>query len=115
MEKNLETIHDNGGWIPCSERLPENEKKVEITYTWKSSLGNSLYGVTMAVHQDGTMLTEDSDMYWEDTDNFEYCAEKDDWYIPDGWWECGEFIEALPPVYDEVIAWRPCPEPYRPA
>lgn len=115
-DRILEIIcdHGDGGWIPCSERLPENEQKVEITYTWKNSKGKSRYGVAMAMHEDGTVLTEDSDMSWEDVDNFEYCAEKDDSYIPEGWWECVAFGETFSAVDQEVIAWRPCPEPYRP-
>lgn len=107
---------DGEGWILCSEQMPENEKEVEITYTWESYVekGKTCYGTARAFYTDGTMTTEDSDFSWEDTDNWEYCEEKDAAYIPEGWWECVAFCENFSAVDQKVIAWRHCPEPYRP-
>ena len=48
-----------GRWIPCSERMPESEKDVEITYVrkhWKT--GEPLYSTARAFYEDGTMTTE---------------------------------------------------------
>ena len=115
-DRILEIIqrNSNAEWTPCGRELPENEREVEITYTWKHPDGRSFYGTARAFHTDGTMVTEDSGYNWEDMDNLEYCTEKDDDYIPEGWWECVAFGETLSAVDQEVIAWRPCHEPYRP-
>lgn len=115
-DRILEIIrrYGNAEWIPCSRKLPENEQEVEVTYTWKHPDGRQFYGTARAMHTDGTMTTNDSAYNWEDTDDWEYCAEKDDVYIPEGWWECVTFGETFSAVDHEVIAWKPRPEPYRP-
>lgn len=106
--------HSNDGWIPCSERMPENEKEVEITYMWEACPGGKVYYDTArAFYTDGTMTTENSGYNWEDTDDWEYCEEKDDVYIPEGWWESVAFCETFSAVDQKVIAWRPCAGPYR--
>lgn len=100
-------------WIPISEKLPENEKDVEITYTkkhWKT--GEMLYFTARAFYTDGTMTTEDSDYNWGDFDNWEYVEEKDAYLIPEGWWESVGFGEEFEAVDAEVIAWMSLPEPY---
>lgn len=102
-------------WIPISEKRPENEKDVEITYTkkhWKT--GETLYFTARAFYTDGTMTTEDSACSWNDCDNWEYIEEKDAYLIPEGWWESVSFGEEFAAVDAEVIAWRPLSEPYRP-
>lgn len=105
-------------WIPISEKLPENEKDVEITYTkkhWKT--GEALYFTARAFYTDGIMTTEDSDYNWNDYDyqfNWEYSEEKDAYFIPEGWWESVCFGEEFSEIADEVIAWRPLSEPYKP-
>lgn len=105
----------NGGWILCSDRMPENEKEVEITYMWEACPGGkAYYDTARAFYTDGTMTTEDSGYNWEYTDDWEYCEEKDDVYIPEGWWECVAFCETFSAVDQKVIAWRHCAEPYRP-
>lgn len=106
--------HSNDGWIPCSGRMPENEKEVEITYTWKHPDGRNLYGTARAFYTDGTMTTEDSGYNWEDTGSWKYCGEIDAPYIPEGWWECVAFGENFSAVDQKVIAWRHCAEPNRP-
>lgn len=106
--------HSNDGWIPCSDGMPENEKEVEITYMWEAcQSGKAYYDTARAFYTDGTMTTEDSGYNWEDTDDWEYCEEKDAAYIPEGWWECVAFCENFSAVDQKVIAWRHCPEPYR--
>lgn len=115
--RRIESIipnHGDNGWIPCSRELPENEQEVEITYAWKHPDGRRFYGTARAFHTDGTVTVGDSGYNWEDTDDWEYCAEKDDVYIPEGWWECVAFGETFSAVDQEVIAWKPCPKPYRP-
>lgn len=102
-------------WIPISEKLPENEKDVEITYTkkhWKT--GEMLYFTARAFYTDGTMTTEDSNYNWDDCYDCEYDEEKDAYLIPEGWWESVDFGEEFEKVEAEVIAWKPLSEPYKP-
>ena len=103
-----------GGWIPCSERLPENEQEVEITYVskyWKT--GEPLYLTCRAFYTDGTMTTEDSNYVWNEIDNWEYNENFDAYIIPEGWWEGVSFAEEFYPVDKPVIAWMPLPEPWK--
>lgn len=111
---NIACFYGNNRWIPCGKEMPKNEQEVEITYTWKHPDGRSFYETARAFHTDGTVTTEESGYNWEDTDDWEYCEEKDDVYIPEGWWECVAFCETFSSVDQKVIAWRPCPKPYRP-
>lgn len=104
-----------GRWIPCSERMPESEKDVEITYVskhWKT--GEPLYSTARAFYEDGTMTTETSSFNWDDTDNWEYDEEKDYHVIPAGWFESVSFAEEFGEVDMPVIAWREIVEPYKP-
>lgn len=102
-------------WIPCSERLPENEDVVEITFARKHySTGEILYFTARAFYENGKMNTEDSDYCWMDTDNWEYDEEKDAYIIPEGWFEYVTFSDEFGDIDMSVIAWRPLPEPYNP-
>ena len=104
-----------GKWIPCSEKLPENEQTVEITFVrkrWKT--GEKMFLTARAFYTDGTTTTEESDYVWEETDNWEYDEEKESHIIPEGWWESVTFSEQFDAVDTAVIAWRPLPEPYIP-
>lgn len=99
-------------WIPCSERYPENEEEVEITY----KCGGKFY-TARAFYEDGTMHTEDSMMSCLDwlswSDWCEYCEETDDWIIPKGWLEYVSFGDTYTVIDREVIAWRPLTEAYK--
>lgn len=104
-----------GRWIPCSERMPESEKDVEITYVrkhWKT--GEPLYSTARAFYEDGTMTTETSSFNWDNTDHWEHDEEKDYHVIPAGWFESVSFAEEFGAVDVPVIAWREIAEPYRP-
>lgn len=104
-------------WIPCSERLPDNETEVEICcvrkYIGAGDEKKVCRFTARAFYTDGTMTTEDSSYVWEDCDNWEYNEEKDAYIIPEGWWECVTFSEQFGVVDAEVIAWMPLPEPFR--
>lgn len=103
-----------GEWIPCSERLPENEKEVEITFVRKHyKTGETLYLTARAFHEDGTLTTDDSIFLWEEGADWEYVEEKDGYIIPEGWFEGVSFTENFGIVDMTVIAWRPLPEAYR--
>lgn len=105
----------NNGWIPVeSGKLPENEKEVEITFTRKNyKTGETLYLTARAFYEDGTTTTEDSAYGWDETDNWEYCEEKDACIIPEGWYEGISFAEVFGIVDMPVIAWRYLTEPYQ--
>lgn len=101
-------------WIPVTERLPENEQEVEITYTskhWKT--GEPLYFTCRAFYTDGNMNTEDSSYAWNEIDNLEYNENLGAYIIPEGWWEVVSFAEEFSCVDQPVIAWMPLPEPYK--
>ena len=102
-----------GEWIPCSERMPENEVEVEITYTRNGPTGDKYFLIARAFYEDGTMNTEDSDYVWFDKDNWKYDEDKDAYIIPEGWWEEVKFGEEFGVVDMPVIAWKPLPEPYK--
>lgn len=104
-----------GEWIPCSEKMPEHEKEVEITYTRKHyRTGKTLYLTARAFYEDGTLTTEDSTFCWEEGADWEYVEEKEGYMIPEGWWESVSFSEEFGAVDMPVIAWRYLAEPYRP-
>lgn len=116
--KNMSTVEPvRGEWIPCSERLPENEEEVEIScvrrYIGAGDEKKERHFTARAFYSDGTMTTEDSDFAWNDIDNWEYDEEKDAYIIPEGWWEYVMFSEEFGVVDAEVIAWQPLPEPWK--
>lgn len=103
----IEEQEQIGEWIPCSERLPENEADVLIAF----SVGDTKCHIAMAFYEDGTKTTEDSDYWWNDIDNFEYSEKDRCFFIPEGWWESVTFSDEFKPVDREVVAWMPLPEP----
>ena len=99
-------------WIPVEERLPENEKVVLICAERKGE--KKTYNViSTAFYTDGTMWSEDSAYSWYDLE-VDYDDEKDDYLIPEGWWEDTKYGEEFCAVDDFVLAWMPLPEPYKP-
>lgn len=104
-----------GEWIPCSQRMPENETEVEITFVRKRyKTGEAMYLTARAFYEDVTLTTEESIYGWNETDNWEYDEELDSYIIPEGWFECVSFSEELGIVDMPVIAWRHLSEPYQP-
>ena len=97
----------NGGWVKCSERMPECEEEVWI----QTKRGTR----TTAMYEDGKMSVDNSKWNWNDID-FDYDEETDAYFIPKGWWEYKHF--APDDIYnyavdEEVIAWKPLPTPYQ--
>lgn len=108
-EKPIEKC-DNG-WILCSERLPENEEEVEITFTRKRyKTDEILYLTARAFHEDGMLTTDDSAFDWDD---YEYDEETDSYIVPEGWYESVSFTETFAEVNAPVLAWRYTTPPYR--
>ena len=96
-------------WIPVAERLPEPETEVMIVCN-----RNGYRFIATAIHEDGTLLTEDSNWNWNDVwDYGRYDEEHDDFIIPEGWWESRCFTPDDVyncPVDCEVTHWMPMPE-----
>lgn len=100
-----------GGWIPCSERLPQVETEVYIVAKRKYRDGGVRYITTTAMYEDGTVRENDSCWRWEDIEG-EWDEDEDCYIIPEGWWEDRHYNPD--DVYnnavdDEVIAWMPLP------
>lgn len=113
----IERLERKSGWIPCKERMPENETEVEIScirrYIGAGNEKKVRHLTARAFYTDGTMSTEDSNFVWDDCDNWEYDEEKDAYIIPEGWWEYVTFSEEFGVVDAEVVAWMPLPEPWK--
>jgi len=112
--KLLMNAGQNNNWILCSDRMPENEQDVEITYVRKNYLtGGKCYHTARAFYEDGTLTTENSAHSWYEMDNWEYDEITDSYIIPEGWFESLHFTEEFGIVDMPVIAWRPILEPYK--
>lgn len=101
-------------WISVKDRLPECEQEVLVRVKHKQySSENFYYVTTTAMHEDGTMNTEDSMWFWNDME-FDYDEENDVYLVPEGWWEYRHYNPD--DVYNnmidgEVTHWMPLPEP----
>jgi len=104
-------------WIPVLERLPENEKEVEVSIERRLENGTRRF-TCRAIYEDGSIWSENSRFNWNDFDgldsDLEYSKELDDWKVPQGWFEAATYVEEFAVIDDFVIAWRPLPEPYQP-
>ena len=89
----------NLGWIPVTEKLPENLEEVIITW-----------------------VNKDLDLYFSDIKGKKfsgaavYCNNHWYWYsstTQDVLFECGEYKDMLIDDAIEITAWMPLPEPYK--
>lgn len=102
--KNLQPV-----WRDPETDLPEAETEVLILYRRYGYLG-----ITTAHYEDGNVFSEDSEWNWEDLSDWgTYDEERDDYRIPEGWWEyrhfdsddvCNNKIDCT------VVGWMPLPE-----
>ena len=76
----------NNGWIPCSERLPQESEPV-----------CTLCEVVNVMLKDGIVTSGWCNRYLEK------------WYVLDHYHDY-----PLPYEYKDVIAWQPLPQPYKP-
>lgn len=101
-------------WISVKDRLPECEQEVLVRVKHKQYSSEKFYYVTTtAMHEDGTMNTEDSMWFWNDME-FDYDEENDVYLVPEGWWEYRHYNPD--DVYNnmidgEVTHWMTLPEP----
>ena len=74
---------------------------------------NDYLGITTAHYENGNVFSEDSEWNWEDLPDWgTYDEERDDYRIPEGWWEYRHFNPDE--VYNNkidcpVVGWMPMP------
>lgn len=92
---DVEEDEIENGWIPVSERLPEEHDsifaKFKGTDNWKNGMfeKTSKYVIATVMYDDGTILAERA-------------------HTTDGIWKTEK-----PVLGGKVIAWKPLPEPYK--
>lgn len=87
------------GWVPVSERLPEDIRPVMVT--WKNNDPKSYYQYIVGKHFIGVAHYLKGKWYW-------YSSTTEDFLAEYGRYDGEEFDEAI-----EVVAWCPLPEPYK--
>lgn len=113
-------MKNNDGWMLYPMFMPEPETEVDITYkknVWNSKthmFDKEAYFTARAIYEDGTVPVDESRFDWDDYVDYEYDEEKDEYLIPEGWWEAVSFNEYFSQVDCEVIAWKPVADPYIP-
>lgn len=101
-------------WIPIScGKLPENEKEVDVTVERRFAEGDKRIFTCKAFYEDGTMWSEDSIYNWENFDNEPYDKEKEDFMVPQGWFESVSYVEESHVIDDFVTAWKYPSAPYK--
>ncbi len=120
--KELNKIMGKGNkdWIKVTDRLPESEKTVEITFRWKkyNNPDEYWYGTCNAFYEDGSIPVEDSAYNWDDYDDEDLIWDEftDTWYVPRGWHEDVWFMEESYQIDEqeyEVVAWKEKCKPYK--
>lgn len=102
----LET--DAPRWRNPETNPPKVETEVLILYRY-----NGYMGITTAHYEDGNVFSQDSEWNWEDLPDWgTYDEERDDYRIPEGWWEYRHFNPDG--VYNNkidctVVGWMPFP------
>lgn len=103
---------ENDGWISCDKIMPKVEEEVEITVK-RVCEGKEYIFTCRAFYEDGNTWREDSGYCWNDFDNVIYDEVRDDWLVPEGWYEPVLYAEEAGIVGDFVIAWRHLTKPYK--
>lgn len=102
--KNLQPV-----WRDPETDPPKVEAEVLVLYRY-----NGYMGITTAHYEDGNVFSQDSEWNWEDLPDWgTYDEERDDYRIPEGWWEYRHFNPD--DVYNNkidcaVVGWMPLPE-----
>lgn len=119
-ELNKIMAKGNKDWIKVTDRLPESEKPVEITFRWKKADNPSeyWYATCNAFYEDGSIPVEDSAYNWDDYDDEDLVWDEftDTWYVPRGWHEDVWFMEESYQIDEtefEVVAWKEKCKPYK--
>lgn len=95
-------------WRDPDKDPPKVETEVLVLYRY-----NGYMGITTAHYEDGNVFSQDSEWNWEDLPDWgTYDEERDDYRIPEGWWEYRHFNPD--DVYNNkidctVVGWMPLP------
>ena len=95
-------------WRDPDKDPPKVETEVLVLYRC-----NGYLGITTAHYENGNVFSEDSEWTWEDLSDWgTYDEERDDYRIPEGWWEYRHFNPD--DVYNNkidcpVVGWMPLP------
>jgi len=92
----------NKGWISTKDKLPEPERAVLAFFV--NSYGKSRRIRAFHTPEYTTEATSEDDCS-------DYCEEKDEYYLPEGWYEENEYEDTHWSVSDEVLYWMPLPDP----
>ena len=113
-------LDNNKDWIKVTDKLPESEKPVEITFRWKKwdNPDEYWYGTCNAFYEDGSIPVDDSAYNWTDyeEDYFIWDEFTDTFYIPVGWHEDVWFMEEGYQIDEsqyEIVAWKEKCKPYK--
>jgi hypothetical protein len=96
-------------WCDPEKNPPEVETEVLVLVDCGKE-----YCITTAHYEDGNVFSQDSEWNWEDLPDWgTYDEERDDYRIPEGWWEYRHFNPD--DVYNNkidctVMGWMPLPE-----
>ena len=96
-------------WRDPDKDPPKVETEVLVLY--RNDIDG--YRITTAHYEDGNIFLQDSEWYWEDLPDWgTYDEERDDYKIPEGWWEYRHFNPDE--VYNNqidrpVVGWMPLP------
>lgn len=119
-ELNKIMAKGNKDWIKVTDRLPESEKPVEITFRWKKRNNPSeyWYATCNAFYEDGSIPVDDSAYNWDEYDDDDLVLDEftDTWYVPRGWHEDVWFMEESYQIDEtefEVVAWKEKCKPYK--
>ena len=119
-ELNKIMAKGNKDWIKVTDRLPESEKPVEITFRWKKwdNPDEYWYGTCNAFYEDGSIPVDDSAYNWDDYDDDDLVWDEftNTWYVPRGWHEDVWFMEESYQIDEtefEVVAWKEKCKPYK--
>lgn len=89
----------NGGWIPCSERLPE--ECIPVNVTWINRKPEPYYAKIKDVPFSATAVYCKGKWYWYSSTCVDYLSEygKNDFDLID--------------KYIDIVSWQPLPEPFK--
>ncbi|MBQ2920141.1 MAG: DUF551 domain-containing protein [Oscillospiraceae bacterium] len=115
LEAELAKLREENRWVPVEERKPDPETRVWVMAERRTNKGT--YNVaTTGMYEDGSVWREDSSWYWEEdflsACNAEYDEDRDDWKVPEGWYEYCVYNEdgKQGAIDDFVTHWKPMPK-----
>ena len=102
----------SGRWMLVSERLPDDNREVEVTCEVRRCDGKKYRYICHASYVHRYSIESTGYCNWEDCD--EYNEEEDTYYALAGWYERVHNWDdySYCAIEDFVIAWRDLPEPY---